>query len=130
MLYPIYVHRGDDKHAHGASIPDFPGCFTAADNWNDLPRLVQEAVELHCEGEDMDIPTAGNIEELEATGDYIDGTWVFVDIDISKLDTSSKRVNITLPSNLLEQIDSYANSNGMTRSGFLANSARQALSQR
>ncbi len=27
MLYPVYVHMGDEDHAHGITIPDFPGCF-------------------------------------------------------------------------------------------------------
>ncbi len=32
MLYPVYVHQGDAEHAHGVTLPDFPGCFSAADN--------------------------------------------------------------------------------------------------
>ena len=31
MLYPVYVHVGDDQYAHSVTIPDFPGCFSAAD---------------------------------------------------------------------------------------------------
>ncbi len=34
MLYPAYIHIGDDQHAHGVTIPDFPGCFSAADEWS------------------------------------------------------------------------------------------------
>jgi predicted RNase H-like HicB family nuclease len=45
MLFPVYVHVGDKDHAHGVTIPDLPGCFSAADEWEDLPRMVQEAVE-------------------------------------------------------------------------------------
>ena len=37
MLYPVYVHPGDADHAHGVTFPDFPGCFSAADDWSDLP---------------------------------------------------------------------------------------------
>ena len=44
MLYPVYVHPGDADHAHGVTFPDFPGCFSAADTWSDLPAAVQEAV--------------------------------------------------------------------------------------
>jgi len=36
MLYPIYVHVGDKKHAHGIEFPDFPGCFSAADDWQEI----------------------------------------------------------------------------------------------
>ncbi len=42
MLYPVYVHLGDAKHAHGVTFPDFPGCFSAADDWNDLPAAIQD----------------------------------------------------------------------------------------
>ena len=36
MLYPVYVHVGDKKHAHGIEFPDFPGCFSAADDWQEI----------------------------------------------------------------------------------------------
>ena len=39
----------------------------------------------------------------------------------------SVRVNITLPSDLLEQIDAMAEAKGFTRSGFLAQTARKAI---
>ena len=45
MLYPVYIHMGDADHAHGVTFPDFPGCFSAVDDWIDLPAAVQEAVE-------------------------------------------------------------------------------------
>ena len=46
MLYPVYVHPGDEAHAHGITIPDFPGCFSAADSWEELPSMIQEAAEV------------------------------------------------------------------------------------
>jgi len=36
MLYPVYVQVGDKKHAHGIEFPDFPGCFSAADDWQEI----------------------------------------------------------------------------------------------
>jgi hypothetical protein len=36
MLYPVYVHPVDATHSHGAEVPDFPGCFSAADDLQDL----------------------------------------------------------------------------------------------
>ena len=65
MLYPVYVHPGDAKHAHGVTFPDFPGCFSAADKWSDLPAAVQEAVEAHFNGEPDAVPpnTAGKFSE-------------------------------------------------------------------
>jgi predicted RNase H-like HicB family nuclease len=127
MLYPVYIHLGDDTNAHGVTIPDFPGCFTAADSFDDLPRMVQEAVELWCEGEDADLPMATPLERLAVDPNYQGGVWLLVDIDISRLETKSVRINVSLPNYLLEQIDRYAKAHGATRSGFLAKAAQQAM---
>lgn len=87
MLYPVYVHAGDDKHAHGAEVPDFPGCFSAADSWDDLAGNIQEAIELYCEDEDMTIPAPSSLTELMANPDYQGGIWMMMDIDTEKLRT-------------------------------------------
>ncbi len=47
MTYLAYVHLGDEQHAHGVTLPDFAGCFSAADNYGDIPKNVQEALELY-----------------------------------------------------------------------------------
>jgi predicted RNase H-like HicB family nuclease len=69
MLYPAYVHPGDERHAHGVTIPDFPGCFSAADTWEDLPAKIQEAAEVYCEDEDMEIPEPTPWETLTGNPD-------------------------------------------------------------
>ena len=128
MLYPVYVHQGDDNHAHGVTIPDFPGCFSAADNWDDLPYRIQEAVELYCDGEDMTIPPPSSLEALQSDKQYQDGIWMMVNIDVDRLETKPVRLNISLPSNLVQQIDHWAKDHAMTRSGFLAQAARESMS--
>lgn len=37
------------------------------------------------------------------------------------------RVNVTLPEDVLEQIDRYAAAHGFTRSGFIAQAAKKAM---
>jgi len=39
----------------------------------------------------------------------------------------AEKINITLPKLLLTRIDEYAKAHGATRSGFLAQAARQAM---
>ena len=39
------------------------------------------------------------------------------------------RVNVTLPEDVLEQIDRFAEAHGFTRSGFLAQAAKRAMDQ-
>ena len=81
--YPVYVHRGDDRHAHGITVPDFPGCFSAADAWDEIPAKVQEAVEVYCEGEDMQLPSPSSIEELQAQPGYQGGEWLLVPLNVA-----------------------------------------------
>jgi predicted RNase H-like HicB family nuclease len=128
MLYPVYVHLGDATHAHGVTIPDFPGCFSAADDWQDLPRMVQEAIELYCEGENMVLPVPTTLESLAVLPGFQDGgVWLLVEVNTARLDTRPVRLNISLPAGLAREIDDYARAHGATRSGFLAEAARSAM---
>lgn len=126
MLYPVYVHKDPDS-AYGVTFPDFPGCFSAAEDLEGLARMAQEAVEVHFEGEEVEIPTPTAIEELAANPDYEGGFWMAIDIDLTKVNTKSVRLNISLPARLVGEIDRFAAEHHMTRSGFLAKAAQQAM---
>lgn len=84
MLYPVYVHQ-DGAGPLGVTVPDFPGCFSSAACWGDLKRNVQEAIEVHCEGEDMSVPVPSDLADLLENPDYRNGHWVVVDIDVAAL---------------------------------------------
>lgn len=127
MLYPVYVWIGDEKTAHGMAFPDFPGCFSAADDWQEIPRMAQEAIECHMAGEGLPVPEPTPLEQLARNPDYEGGVWMLVDIDVGRIDPAPRRVNISLPANLLAEIDAYAAAHGSTRSGFLAEAARRAM---
>jgi predicted RNase H-like HicB family nuclease len=127
MLYPVYVHLGDENHAHGVTFPDFPGCFSAADDWADLPRLIQEAVEVYFEGEAGVIPPPTPLEVLARDPVYAGGTWLLVDIDLERINPRRVRLNVSLPAPLVARIDRYAAAHHLSRSGFLAQAAEQHL---
>lgn len=126
MLYPIYVHK-DEGSAYGASFPDFPGCFTAADELADLPKSAQEAAEAHYGGDDDPIPGPSTPDAWLDDSDYQGGFWMLVDIDLGKVRPKAVRINISLPENLVPRIDAYAKSHGMSRSSFLAKAAERAM---
>lgn len=131
MLYPAYVELGDKTTAYSVVFPDFPGCFSAADDEADLAKNVQEAVELHFDGEDLPLPSPTPLHQLRNHPDYdYDGVWVLFDINTAKLSTKAKRFNATLPENLLNDIDSYVKQHGGSRSGFLAEASREKLHSR
>jgi predicted RNase H-like HicB family nuclease len=126
MIYPAYIHK-DKGSAYGATLPDFPGCFAAADALQDLPRMIQEAVEVHFEGEDMDVPAPSAIEEVAHAAAYTNGYWLLVDIDVARVNPRAMRLNVSLPESLVRRIDDYAKAHGATRSGFLAEAARRVM---
>ena len=127
MLYPVYVHVGDKKHAHGVTFPDFAGCFAAADAWADLPAAIQEAVQAHFFGEPDNVPEPTALEVLAVDPQFTGGVWMLADVDLSRIDTRPVRLNVSLPSNLVQQIDMWASQHHMTRSGFLAKAAQEAM---
>lgn len=127
MLYPVYVHTGDAQHAHGVTFPDFDGCFAAADEWADLPGAIQDAVQAHFYGEPETVPPPSALEVLAADPQYSGGVWLLADVDVSRIDTRPVRLNVSLPSNLVQQIDAWASAHHMTRSGFLAKAATEAM---
>jgi len=96
MLYPLYVHIGDAKHAHGVTFPDFRGCFAAADSWEDLPSAVQEAAQAHFAGNEEPIPEPTPLERLATDPKYVGGVWMLFDIDLSKLRSNAVRLNMRL----------------------------------
>ena len=126
MLYPIYVHK-EEGSAYAATFPDFPGCFAAADELQDIAKAAQEAVEAHF-GIDADpIPHPSTPEAWANHEDMQDGFWMMVDVDLGKVRSKAVRLNISLPEILVHRIDEYASSHRLTRSAFLANAAERAM---
>ena len=115
MIYPAYLHSGDKQQAHGVTLPDFAGCFTAADDYEDIPARVQEAIELHFEGEDFEIPTPSTISTLEASGEFTGGIWILLDVDVARLESKPMRLNVSLPTHMVKRMDDFAADNHLTR---------------
>jgi predicted RNase H-like HicB family nuclease len=127
MLFPIVIHKDADS-CYSVSIPDMPGCFTAGDSLQEAVGYVQQAAECHY-FEEPDLPTPSDLEQWINDPDFVDGIWVMVDIDLSRLQVKAKRVNITLPENLLSHIDRYVSAHHLTRSGLLAQAASRYMSE-
>jgi len=126
VLYPIYVYKQEGS-AYGASFPDFPGCFTAADSLQELPKSAQEAVEAHFGGDEDPIPAPSSPEAWAGDPDYQGGFWLLVEVDLAKVRDRAVRLNISLPESLVPRIDAYAKAHGMSRSAFLAIAAEHEM---
>lgn len=126
MFYPIHVHK-EEHSAYGASFPDFPDCFAAADELQDLPKAAQEAVQAHFFGDSSSIPAPTTPESWSWHDDYKDGFWTMVDIDLSKVNNKAIRLNISLPESLVHRIDAVAKAQHLSRSAFLAKAAEREI---
>ena len=125
MRFPIVIHK-DRNSGYGVTVPDLPGCFSAGDSLDEAIDSAHEAITCHLEGLLMDgetIPEQAPLEAHRAKKEFRGGTWALVSVDISKLSSKAKRVNITIPARVLAIVDEAAAREGETRSGFLARAA-------
>ncbi|HOP26225.1 MAG TPA: type II toxin-antitoxin system HicB family antitoxin [Candidatus Sabulitectum sp.] len=129
MKYPVAIHK-DENSDFGVTFPDIPGCFSAGSTIEEAIAMAQEAAECHIEGLLMDsepVPAASSIEHHKSNPDFSNCVWALVDIDVSKLSSRSRRVNITIPERLLNTVDQYARKHGESRSGLLAQAVAEYM---
>ena len=122
MRYPVVLHK-DPNSDYGVTVPDLPGCFSAGETIDDALTEVVEAIECHIEGLLIDgepVPSPTSIETHRDDPDYADGVWALVTVDISKLSGKTTQVDVTVPEQLLALVDQYAEQQGETRSGVMA----------
>ena len=122
MHYPVVIHK-DRQSDYGVTVPDLPGCFSAGETMEAALSNVVEAIECHLEGLLFDgesIPEASPVETHQQHTDFAGGTWALVNIDLSRLASKAKRINITLPERVLALVDEQAKREGESRSGLLA----------
>lgn len=125
--YIALIHKDADSD-YGVSFPDLPGCITAGSTLDEARDMAAEALALHLEGlaEDGEAaPEPSSLEAVMADKDNMDGVAILVPAPVAA--PKSVRINVTLPSDVLEQIDQYAEREGFTRSGFLAQAAKKAM---
>lgn len=109
---------------YGVDFPDFPGCVTAGRTLEEARRMAAEALSLHIEGMSEDrepIPEPAELDVLMVDPENIDAVAFLV--DVATKPSRSVRINITLPEEIVEQIDRITRN----RSGFLADAARARL---
>ena len=126
MKYFYAVVHKDEGSAYGVAFPDMPGCFSAADDLNDVVPNAIEAMELWLE--DQAEPEASSVERIRelAAEDLAAGAFLIL---VPRMTTNGKltRVNLSLDMGTLAAIDAAASARRLTRSAFLAEAARNEL---
>ncbi|MBO0131579.1 type II toxin-antitoxin system HicB family antitoxin [Agrobacterium burrii] len=122
------IHKDGDSD-YGVSFPDFPGVVTAGTDLDDARRMAEEALAFHVEGmiEDGEaIPEPSSLDTVMANAENSNGVAILVALKAES--KKSVRLNITLPEDVLKEIDAFAEAKGLTRSGFLARAAKHEMS--
>jgi predicted RNase H-like HicB family nuclease len=128
IVYHAIVHKEEDS-AWGVQFPDLPGCFSAADELDDVLANASEAVSLYLEGERP--PKASSIESIRqsAAEDLAEGAFLLA-VPFLTSNSRPTRVNISLDRGMLDAIDMAAATRKLTRSAFLTEAARNEIEGR
>ena len=126
-LHIALVHK-DKTSAFGVQFPDVPGCFSAADDMDDLVANAMEALSLW--GEDQPVPKARSIDALKRDKSILrelaEGAFLLA-VPFVENDTRVVSANISLERGVLKAIDAEAKRRKLTRSAFLAQAAKREL---
>jgi len=129
MRYFYAVVHKDADSAYGVHFPDLPGCFSAADDLEDVLPNAIEAMELWLE--DQPEPEPAGVAEIreKAAADLAEGAFL---IAVPRMTVAGKlaRVNLSLDMGTLAAIDAAASARKLTRSAFLTEAARNEIQGR
>jgi predicted RNase H-like HicB family nuclease len=125
--YIALVHK-DEKSAFGVQFPDVPGCFSAADDMNDLISNATEALSLWSEDEVPPQPRSYEdlLKDRDITTELAAGAFL-ISVPLVSNDTRVVSANISLERGMLKAIDEAAKRRKLTRSAFLAQAAKNEI---
>jgi predicted RNase H-like HicB family nuclease len=127
--YIALIHKEADSD-FGVSFPDFPGCIAAGATLDEARDMAEQALAFHLDGLEQDgeaLPEPSSLETVMGDPENRDGVAILV--PAPNRPARSVRINITLPADVLSEIDRYAEAHGLTRSGFLARAATRATAE-
>ena len=128
IVYHAIVHKEDDS-AWGVQFPDLPGCFSAADELDDILANASEAVSLYLEGEKSPQPSSIEAIRKLAADDLAEGAFLLA-VPFLSFYNRPQRINISIDQGMLDAIDAAASTRKLTRSAFLAEAARNEIEGR
>lgn len=133
-LYPVAVTI-DGCFFHG-ECPTLPECKVTAQSLEAVMFLMADSIKKYL----IEITEASFIVGTPQYPDYYietrpeyqkkDIMWLMVPVDWSVIGSSTQHISVTIPGHLLARFDQYAESAGISRSGFLVQAAAQFLSER
>lgn len=132
MKYPIVIEYVNDDTAIGIHIPDIDGAVTAGDTFEEAYTNAVEVAHLMLEElakEGKEIPTPSKQSDHLNNPDYKGMGWGMIEIDITPYLGKTEKINVTIPSSLVKDIDDYVKIHGhKSRSSFLTEAALLTIS--
>lgn len=110
-------------------FPNFPGVTSAAREFADVPQQARDALasaveDMIAEGENLPRSIEEGQQYEPLSGEFHNPHYVVVPVEVPD---NPVCINVSIDRGLLKRIDDAASRRGMTRSGFLAESARKLL---
>ncbi|MFX6258569.1 type II toxin-antitoxin system HicB family antitoxin, partial [Acinetobacter baumannii] len=81
----------------------------------------------HFHGETEPIPNPSVPEDWAGDEQFQGGSWMLVEIDLSRVNAKAVRLNVSLPQGLVARIDAVAQARRMSRPAFLALAAEHEM---
>lgn len=121
MHYPLYVQRRDGNGYRGR-FADLPWLEMEGDTLDGLARDAARVVQRLYHHSERIIPAptddTSKLQALEM--DNGEGLWIFVEIDLTDVESHSAFVRLSLGKSLLQEIDLMARRRHMGRSAYVA----------
>lgn len=125
--YFALIHK-DPQSCYGLSFPDFPGCITAGETMSEAMKNASAILGFHINSMMKDgdlIPEPSSLDAI--TSDPENTGAIIALVSPQSPQRKAVRLNISIDSSLLNEIDVFAKKSKMTRSAFLAEAARERI---
>ncbi|WDD90370.1 type II toxin-antitoxin system HicB family antitoxin (plasmid) [Burkholderia sp. FERM BP-3421] len=121
MEYPIYITRRGNPRYHGR-LADFPEAIAEGDTYGELQVVaVQRVMARYDRCSRLIPPPTLDLSVLQASAlDTGDGIWRFVDLDLTRMTSSTMRIELCLPERIVHDIDRMANVLHTTRDAVVS----------
>jgi predicted RNase H-like HicB family nuclease len=126
-----YALIHEENGSFGISFPDFPGAVSGGETAEEAIRRGSALLTFHVAGmvEDGEtLPALRGLAELKADPRFVEhAEGAVVALVPFEFPTKAVRINISIEESLLGSIDASASAAGQSRSGWLADAARERL---
>ena len=117
-MHYVAVIDKDPGSAYGIQFPEVPGCYSAADSFDDIVPNAIEALSLFFEDGEPVPPRGIEAVREQVAGSIAEGA-VLMMIPYVRDRKRVVRVNLSLEKGFLDTLDEAARMRGMTRSAFV-----------